>query len=212
MSDVDLDLDGLVRAWLCGRSVARGLPPPVADRGGYRVDTGGATEIKRWVFSAIGDGLVALAHEIDAPGYVLKACVPTEELRAQLPDRWQLQPPSHFMIATGSPEVPCLASGYTMEAGRNGACVEVRIAAADGELAARGFGGETADAFVYDRIETAAAHRRKGLGRSLMVALHHARVDPATPELLVATDDGRALYETIGWRTIRPYATAMIPG
>ena len=208
----DIDLDGLVCAWLSGRSVARGLPQPVADRGGYRVDTGGVTEIKRWVFSAVGDGLVAVGREIYAPGYVLKACVTGDELRVMLPDRWQLQASSHLMIATGWPEMPPLASGYTVETVRNGAVVEVGIAAADGDVAARGYGGETKNAFVYDRIETTPAHRRRGLGRSLMVALHDARLDPTTAELLVATDDGRALYETLGWRTICPYATAMIPG
>ena len=99
----DADRAVLLHAWLEARSVARRLPAPVADHGGHRVDTGSVAEISRWVFPHIGDGLVELARTIDAPGYVLKACVPADELRAVLPARWQLQAPSFFMIAEGSP-------------------------------------------------------------------------------------------------------------
>jgi ribosomal protein S18 acetylase RimI-like enzyme len=47
---------------------------------------------------------------------------------------------------------------------------------------------------VFDRIETDPAHRRRGLGRTLMTRLGGLAVqDGAETGTLVATPDGRAL-------------------
>ncbi len=103
-----------------------------------------------------------------------------------------------------------LADGYRITTEQSGPVVAVRILGETGELAASGYGAETDHVFVYDRIVTEPAHRRKGLGHVLMQTLHAARRDPDSLELLVATDDGRALYETLGWRVVAPYASASI--
>ena len=65
--------------------------------------------------------------------------------------------------------------------------------------------------FIYDRIETAQDHRRKGLGAAVMIALASARKSLATPQLLVATEDGRGLYANLGWTVLAPFAAATIP-
>jgi predicted GNAT family acetyltransferase len=78
-------------------------------------------------------------------------------------------------------------------------------------LAASGTAAETAGVFVYDRIITEPDHRRRGLGRGVMAALRETRVDQKTTELLVATDDGRALYTTLNWTVLSTFATAEIP-
>ena len=72
-------------------------------------------------------------------------------------------------------------------------------------------GFEAAGVFVYDRIETAPAHRRRGLGRAVMAALADARRSRAASQVLVATDDGRALYARLGWSVYSTFATAVIP-
>lgn len=46
MSTTGVDPDTLY-AWLYGRSLARGVPQPVPDHGGFRVDTGTEGEISR---------------------------------------------------------------------------------------------------------------------------------------------------------------------
>jgi len=43
-----------------------------------------------------------------------------------------------------------------------------------------------------------------------MTTLHAAKQHPSSPELLVATEDERALYSMLGWETISPYSTASI--
>jgi len=69
---------------------------------------------------------------------------------------------------------------------------------------------ETADVFIYDRIETAQDHRRKGLGVAVMIALGTARKSLVSPQLLVATGDGRKLYANLGWTVLAPFAAATI--
>ena len=202
----------LLFAWQAAHSIARGSPPPVHDRGGIRVDTGSETEVTRWVFPRMCDGLREMAHGITAPRHTLKLCGSDVELRAALPDRWQIQPANHFMIATTAHrDATPLPVGYRLQVDRDGAVTRATILGPDGDVAANGCASETVDAFIYDRIETAQDHRRRGLGIAVMVALGAARRSPATPQLLVATEDGRSLYSKLGWTVLGPIATAIIP-
>ncbi|PTR07597.1 acetyltransferase (GNAT) family protein [Novosphingobium sp. GV055] len=209
MNSEDLD-PHLLHAWLAARSLARGLPMPVPDHGGLRVDTGSEAETVRWVFPCISDGLKELARTIHQPRQFLKVCEPSEALRAALPAHWAIHAPSHVMRANGIIPRRQLADGYAIAVEQSGPVTSVRIVTATGILAASGYGTETDGVFVYDRIVTEAEHRRKGLGHVLMQTLHEARSDPHSVELLVATDDGRALYETLGWGKIASYASASI--
>ena len=200
----------MLHAWLFARSVARQLPPPVPEHGGYRVDTGTADELARWVFPQVSDGLTFLARSIEEPRYFLKVCGTDEELRAMLPERWRVHAPGYFMQSgTEWAEAP-IPGGYTMALERHGAVAEVQIRSDAGELAGSGYAAETPKAFIYDRIVTEPAHRRKGLARAVMAALRRTKQCRHTPELLVATEDGRALYTALGWRTVSPYCTASI--
>jgi GNAT superfamily N-acetyltransferase len=200
----------IVEAWLSARSIVRGLPLPVADHGGFRVDTRSEAEAARWVFAQAATGLETLARAIRKPRHLLKLCGTAEELLAVLPAGWTLHPPAYLMRATGEPDPRRLADGYRIEARRVGVVLEARIVSETGALAASGYAEETQDVFIYDRIVTEPAHRRKGLAHLLMLTLHAARQRSGNPQLLVATEDGRALYSTLGWETISPYSTASI--
>ena len=200
----------ILKAWLSARSIARGLPMPVAEFGGFRVDTKSDAEVARWVFAKVDLGLKELALQISEPRYLLKLCGSQDELRSVLPTGWRLHPPSYFMQATREPATRHLPDGYRIEAKRVGMVSEARIFSEIGALAASGYAAETQDVFIYDRIMTEPEHRRKGLGHVLMLTLRAARQRPSGRELLVATEDGRALYSTLGWKTISPYSTASI--
>lgn len=202
----------LVLAWQTAHSVARGSPPPVHDRGGFRVDTRSEKEVIRWVFPRPCDGLRAIAHDIAAPRHYLKLCGSVEELQAALPARWELQPENYFMMAAVTTlDTKPLPNGYRMELDRAGSVTRARVIAPDGDLAASGCAAEAADVYIYDRIETAPDHRRKGLGIAVMIALGTARKSLVGPQLLVATGDGRNLYASLGWTVLAPFATATIP-
>lgn len=202
----------LVLAWQAAHSIARGSPAPVHDRGGFRVDTHSEKETKRWVFPQLCDGLRVVADEIVAPRHYLKLCGSDEELRSALPARWEIQPTNYFMLAAAAgPDAKPLPDGYAMQVDRTGAVVRASVVGPDGDLAASGCAAETDEVFIYDRIETVPAHRRKGLGVAVMIALGAAKRSAATPQLLVATDEGRSLYATLGWSVLAPLAAAVIP-
>ncbi|HVJ36880.1 MAG TPA: GNAT family N-acetyltransferase [Stenotrophomonas sp.] len=153
-----------------------------------------------------------IANGISAPRHILKLCGSDETLRAELPDRWEPQPGNYFMIATTAcDDAKPLPDGYELQVHRSGAISRVCILAPNGDLAANGCAAETPDAFVYDRIETAPDHRRRGLGLAVMAALGTARRSQAAPQLLVATEEGRALYARLGWTLLTPVAAAAIP-
>jgi len=207
----------LVRDWLAARSVSRGLPAPVFDRGGYRVDTGDEAEAKRWVFAEPVDGIRSVAQEISQPGFLIKLCGSVEQLRPMLPPAWQVQA-SGFMMAGpglapdgGKRAAPPCPPGYTLDVQRSGAVTHIRILAPTGALAASGYCAETDAAFVIDRIATELEHRRLGLARLVVQTLLSHKRRAATPELLVATDAGCALYQTMGWRILSPYTTGHAP-
>lgn len=202
----------LVLAWQAAHSLARKSPAPVPDRGGFRVDTHSEKEVKRWVFPAPCDGLLEVARDISSPRHFLKLCGTQDELQHALPAMWQMQPLNYFMEATMPADgTPSLPAGYRMELHREGSVTLANIVAPNGDLAANGTAAETMDAFVYDRIETAMDHRRKGLGIAVMSALASAKKSSGSRQLLVATEDGRALYARLGWTVISPFATATIP-
>jgi len=209
MNDRRVDAEMLV-AWLAGRSLARGLPAPVADRGGFRVDTRSNAEVARWVFPQVGDGLRQLASEIDRPGYLLKLCGPPADLRAAVSPAWTIGAPAYFMTGTSAPPRAPLPLGYRIVVERDGAVVAARIVSDADGIAASGFAAEAGGAFVYDRIITEPAHRRRGLARALLRALHDARACSDAAALLVATQAGRGLYATLGWETLSLYSTASI--
>lgn len=183
---------------------------PVTEHGGFRVDTRSDAEIARWVFPKVGAGLDELARAITEPRYFLKLCGAADELRAALPREWELHAPGYFMRAIKKPSARRLPDRYAIDVKRVGAVIEARITTETGVLAASGYAAEARGVFIYDRIVTEPEHRRKGLGHVLMRTLHDTRQQPGNPELLVATEDGRALYSALGWDTVSSYLTASI--
>lgn len=88
----------------------------------------------------------------------------------------------------------------------------VKVIHDSGDLAASGrivLHGQTA---IFDQIETAETHRRRGLGSVVMQSLDSiAKQAGINERLLVATEDGRALYTRLGWSVISPWSTAVLP-
>jgi len=203
---------GLAYGWLAARSLARALPAPVEDHGGWRVDSGQPSELKRYLFVEPVEGLRILGAAIDEPYVMLKLLRPADELMRLLPSRWHLSGLGWMMTRDGAlPHGPELPPGYALDVDRLENIFVATIRDATGILAARGHAVEAGGVFVYDRIVTEEAHRRRGLGRLIMLALGRCRRSASAPELLVATESGRALYRTIGWRDLSSLATAAIP-
>ncbi len=199
----------LIAAWLHARSLARGLPLPVPDHGGWRVDTASPVETARHVFAAPGPGLVALGAAITAPRVLIKLAGTPEALLAALPPRWRIDTVSSVMAGPGTPLVAPLPDAYRIEVEAKDAVVRVCAVTADGVDVASGRAARHDGVFIYDQIVTSTGHRRIGLGRAVMAALGaHRRAGER--ELLTATADGQALYTTLGWRVVSPWSTAAV--
>lgn len=202
-----VDPDLLAR-WLTARSVARGLPLPVAGHGGLRVDTGQPTERCRFVYAGPSPDIRALALTVDDPLTVIKMCGTGEQLLALMPPGWRLQQLGYLMVHDGAPmPMPPLPAGYRLAMSTEGAATVARIFFEYGAPAASGYAVEHGGVFIFDTIATEAAHRRRGLGKALMAALGATQQSGASRRVLVATEDGRALYLALGWSVLSPYAT-----
>ncbi len=202
----------LIRTWLAARSLARGLPAPVDEFGAYRVDVHSAEEVRRWVFPAVSPGLGQLARTITQPRHLIKLCGEPRDLLAALPPGWQLAARGHVMSGPGGMQARPSPAGYRTRVTSAAGVTAVQILAPDGALAASGHAAELDGVFIYDRIVTEPAHQRRGLGRLLMQQLGACKRDAQATELLVATDQGRALYEALGWSVLSAFSTAALPG
>lgn len=201
----------LLERWLTGWSRSRGLPLPREEGGGLRVDVGWSGQLRRHVFADAGAALQACAAGIDVPCVHLKAAVDSSLLRDVLPTGWAFEPQGYLMACPGP-----MAGAAALPAGfdatltvEHGAWV-VTIVDGTGALAA--IGRVTVDhaTAVYDRIETAEPHRRRGLASAVMRALDRLAVQAGVTErLLVATEAGARLYPSLGWRHLAPWSTAV---
>jgi predicted GNAT family acetyltransferase len=95
---------------------------------------------------------------------------------------------------------------------QDGPVITSRIYTSDGALAASGYAVEAEQVFIYDRILTEADHRHLGLATAVMAILSSRRRSNASRQVLVATPQGRCLYEKLGWEIYSPYTTASLPG
>lgn len=208
MSSVPFEL---LEAWLAARSIARGLPAPVAERGGLRVDTGSREESRRYVFAGPDAGIDELAREIDDPRVLIKMCGPREQLLSRVTPRWHLQPGAYLMTKPpGINPVPTLPPGYWMRLKTEQQVTTARIFTEDDTQVASGYAVEYEGVFIFDRIAVDVMHRQQGLGAALMAALGTAQQSQAAQRMLVATEMGRALYLTLAWRVLSPYSTVAL--
>lgn len=204
----------IVETWVKGWSIAREAAPPIKTKGGYRVDVGWPHQLVRYVFPRASKAFQHLADTIVEPRHFLKVCAPPSAVRPLLPNRWVIQPTGFMMtcfapMATTNTSLP---EGYTLEFKTDQPVLIVRVISENGDVAAIGRIVFVDGFTIYDRIETHLAHRRRGLGTVIMKSLETlARESGHTKSVLVATADGRALYESLGWQLHTLYTTAIIP-
>jgi GNAT superfamily N-acetyltransferase len=205
----------LLERWLTGWCRSRGLPLPRHAGDGLVIDVGWPDQLRRHVFQDAGAALRRCAAGIHPPFVHLKVAVDRDILRQTLPPGWTIEAPGYLMRRCG-PMTPAgaLASGYDVDLSvEHGAYVIriVSVADATGAIAASGRITLRAGTAVFDQIETAEPHRRKGLASAVMLALDQLACQAdVTERLLVATEAGVALYVSLGWEHVAPWSTAVL--
>jgi GNAT superfamily N-acetyltransferase len=205
----------VVEAWVAGWALSREAPPPVRIGGALRVDVGLPEQKVRYVFPRLSEHVKRLAESIRDPWMLIKVCASPEAVRELLPQRWVIEKLGFMMtrVAMSRSERGRLPESYKLEVSSGSSLIIAQIRSADGRVAASGRVVLADDFAVYDQIETHVDHRRRGLGSIVMQALNDAALSrPLSNGVLVATEDGRALYEALGWQLHSLFTTALIPG
>ncbi|MGK5642543.1 GNAT family N-acetyltransferase [Streptomyces sp. URMC 126] len=194
----------LVRAWAAGWAVSRGTPPPAGHPWGCVIEVGLPGRSERRVVYVPDAESVRAATADPVPHAWLKAAADPGEVARLLSAGWEVddEDTGHLMAVDLVPDGPSpVPPGYAVSVTRADGVVRARVTDAAGGVAAQGHLTVVGDVAVVDRVVTEAAHRRRGLGRVVMRALtERALAEGAFTGVLGATDDGRALYETLGWK------------
>jgi len=204
----------IIEAWAKGWAIARDVLPPVIDHEGFRIDPGWPDQLRRYVFAEPNAGFKALAREIHEPRIFLKVCAAPELIKKYLPAPWVIQEP-RFMMICFKPmhrRQTSLPAGYTIHVEKDPGVSVVRVIQ-DNATVSVGRVLVVDGYVIYDRIETHPEHRRLGLATHVMLELEAiASAGGGTKGVLVATADGKNLYEKLGWEVYSDYTTAVIPG
>lgn len=204
----------IVKKWLKGWCLSREVPFPVPYKSGFHVMVGDEKQKERFVFPELNDDFFQLAHSIDEPWVYLKVSTSPDEFINKIPERWKLQPQGYMMTCFQPMNFPqiSLAEGYHLEFSEYNTTFVVRIAAENGEQASIGRVSLIDDIAVYDRIITEKNHQRKGLATFLLKELEKIALSKGiTNNLLVATEEGKLLYETLGWKMYCLHTSVVIP-
>lgn len=203
----------LVRMWIDGWIVSRGSSGPVEEPWGWTIDVGQPKHVARHVLPEPSEGDVRkIVAATSAPGTWLKLFADDETVLPWLGPGWRQDLPGFLMTCRPAPERAEVPAGYELTSWTRGGVTRVLVRTGDGHFAARGqiahAAGPAGAHAVVDQVETAAEHRRKGLGGLVMRTLQSTAYEAgARTGLLVGTPEGQALYSALGWTTHSPMAS-----
>nr|WP_315034454.1 GNAT family N-acetyltransferase [uncultured Chryseobacterium sp.] len=203
----------IVESWLKGWCLSREVSMPVQYKSGFKVFVGYEKQKERYVFPELNDDFFQLVQSIDEPWVYLKVSVSPDHFIDHIDKKWKLQPQGYLMACFQPmifPEIS-LAEGYYLEFSEYNTTFVVRILTEKGEQASIGRVSLIDDVAVYDRIVTEIHHQRKGLASFLLKELEKiALLKGFSNNLLVATEEGKLLYETLGWKIYSLHTSIVI--
>ncbi|MGY3334128.1 GNAT superfamily N-acetyltransferase [Streptomyces filamentosus] len=202
----------VARWWAEGWAVSRRAPAPVDEPWGLRIDVGQpAQKVRHVLLGADGGTDVdpgtarALVGSLGEPTTCVKGFLAEDVMADWFPAGWEPVEACFLMAVDLRPARARVPEGYTVAVETEGGVTRAHVLTTDGRPAAVGQTGRSGPACVYDQIVTEPAHRRRGLGTVVMGALTDAAVEGGlSVGVLGATVPGRALYETLGWKTLAP--------
>ena len=198
-----------ILAWTEGWARSRQVQPPTPIQDGVALHVGTLTESGRYVLTVTdSDRARALTSEVRTTNFWIKWPAAPHEDEPWMPKGWKIVERQFLMATHLVPSSPPLPSGYRLEIQEGDGAVEVRVLTDAGSVAARGRVGMTEIA-VPDQIVTQDAHMRRGLGRVVMSTLCNAAMEGGRSDaVLLASAQGRHLYDDLGWRLLTPFWAA----
>ncbi|MES2128320.1 MAG: GNAT family N-acetyltransferase [Pseudomonadota bacterium] len=199
-------------AWATGWTLTRNKAAPVRQDYGCKIDLGLPEHLERHVIVDYdAEVLRELASSLQTPGTWLKVCAHADQVIPFLRENWQIQPPEYLMAAALNDTAAVIHDGYRLSLSTLGTVTDAELRDMDGQLAARGRVAHSDGIATFDQIVTEPAHQRKGLGRVVMTTLGNLSIaQGARVGVLVATEQGRALYQAMGWTMVSPVTAAVI--
>ena len=182
---------------------------------GLWLEVGKPDQRGRFVLRAFDPAVLSeLARSIAAPGVYIEVPAPREAAVPLLPGDWTIRERAFLMTTLlAAPAEPSLPPGYRPVSWDDGATIKVEIMSGHGELAASGSASMGEGHAVFDQILTQEGHRRLGLGTTVMGALTRRAIERgASQGTLIATPDGRALYQVLGWQPWSEITSVISPG
>lgn len=204
-----------IEIWAFGYALTRGYPAPHAVPTGLWLEIGKPDQRGRFVLPRFDPAAFTdLAQSIEGPGVYIEAPAPRETAVPLLPEHWTVRERAYLMTTTfGATERLPPPASYQLLTHDEGGAIRVEIISDGGELAASGLAGLVDGQAVFDQILTQPAHRRLGLGTVVMSALTRRAIERgANRGALIATPDGRALYQTLGWAQWSEVTSVISPG
>lgn len=202
-----------LKNWITAWAVSRNLSLPTKFKSGYKVAVGYEKQKERYLFAEPNDDYVQLSNTIEEPWVFLKVCASPEEVKKKISAKWVIQPPGYMMSCDSPMSIPDihLPEGYELSYDSDDETALFRIFTKSGELASSGRVIIVNDLAVYDRIITEDDHKRKGLATLLLRELEQIALSRnVSKNFLVATEQGRLLYQSLGWQVCSPYTSAVI--
>ncbi|BAU83060.1 hypothetical protein SLA_2126 [Streptomyces laurentii] len=195
----------MMETWVAGWAVSRRTPPPVAQPWGYYIEVAGnPAEVGRHVLPVTGESLVRdAAAAVTVPRTWMKMPAEPGGVEPWLSPGWVVawEETGHLMAADLTVTALRPPEGYGVTVEYLEGVIHARVSDAAGRPAAQGQAALLGETAVMDRVVTDEAHRRRGLGGLVMRTLaDEAVARGAGTGVLGATDPGRALYETLGWK------------
>ena len=202
----------MATAWATGWTLTRNKALPVSQPYGCKIDLGLPEHLERHV--VVDDDariLRELIGSLQTPGTWLKVCAHPEKVIPLLHENWQVQQPEFLMAVALNDTAAGAHDGYQLSLSTSGPVTDAELRDMDGQLAARGRVAHSDGIATFDQIVTEPAHQRKGLGRVIMATLGQQSIaQGASVGVLVATEQGRSLYQALGWTLVSPVTAAVI--
>jgi GNAT superfamily N-acetyltransferase len=202
---IDSSFASCIDAYVAGWALSRGAPAPQESEFGWYVPTGTIAEPERYVLTrGTLEQVRRLRDAMAMPGSCVKFAGQRERWLSLVDAGWAENPVGWFMTCgVEAPSiVPAMPRRCAVETTVHDRLLSVAVHA-DGQQVASGRAGLVGTWAVPDRISTASAYQRRGLGRLVMHHLLHLAWEAgARRAVLDASPQGRQLYLSLGWLTV----------